>query len=382
VAQLIDKTLAHVIEAGIEAGTSPGVALLVGRRREVLYEGYFGHLAPGEPQVTARTVYDLSSLTKPLATLACSLALIADKRVDFSTPVGRFLSAFDGPGRDYRRALVTLEHLAAHASGLPARRLYYEQIGERQSVEGGRDRCGESADRRIIDMASSEDLIADPGAEVRYSDVGYIVLGALVEAIAGRSLDQEFADRIAAPLGLRDTAYRLVGARRPSDADLARVAPTDACPWRSQVVRGVVQDENAYAMGGVAGHAGLFSTARDVHAIVAEYVVAYLGGAALFDPRAVERCWAGAGSVVPGSTWALGWDTPTYGSSSAGNLVSRRAFGHLGFTGTSVWVDLERDVHVVLLTNRVHPRKENERIRDFRPLVHDAVFRACDAMGR
>jgi CubicO group peptidase (beta-lactamase class C family) len=147
------------------------------------------------------------------------------------------------------------------------------------------------------------------------------------------------------------------------------------------VLRGEVQDENAYAMGGVAGHAGLFSTACEVHRLTSAFVSSFDTDGGLF-PRALAReCFAGPGSLVGGSTWSLGWDTPTPGASSAGGLVSSRAFGHLGFTGTSVWVDLDRGVHVVLLTNRVHPDKENLGIRAMRPQVHDAVFETVDREG-
>ena len=233
----------------------------------------------------------------------------------------------------------------------------------------------------IVAMACAEPLRATPGSRLVYSDVGYIVLGALVESISGRQLNEVFYAKVGSELGLQDTAFRSVRAEATAPGDLARIAPTDRCPWRGRVVHGQVQDENAYAMGGIAGHAGLFSTARDVHAILAQFVAAYRGLDSILEPELVRECWAGPGSVVPGATWSLGWDTPTPGASSAGKRISTRAFGHLGYTGTSVWVDLERGIHVVLLTNRVHPRKDNERIREMRPAVHDAVFDACDEAG-
>jgi len=161
--------------------------------------------------------------------------------------------------------------------------------------------------------------------------------------------------------------------------DVDRIAPCGSCAWRgTDAVRGAVQDENAYAMAGVAGHAGLFSTARDVHTLVAEWVLAHAGSGRLLDPQVVRRLWRRSPSV-PGTTWALGWDTPSRPISTAGTHVSADAVGHLGFTGTSIWIDIQRGVHVILLSNRVHPDRASTGIRELRPRLHDAVF---EAVGR
>jgi len=371
------------VTTAIASGATPGAALVVGRGERVVFEGYYGFLAKGEPPVTRDTVYDLSSLTKPLATLACVLRIAAANRLSLSAPLHTILPEFTGDDRDARRGDVTLRDALAHCAGLPARKLYFDALAEIERRDGVSLVGTEEGSRWILTQALTELLVDAPGRVVTYSDVGYIVLGGWLERVTGLTLDRVFSEQIAAPLSLGVTGFMRkrsgCSARKP--VDIGHVAPTDRCAWRGRVIRGEVQDENAYAMGGVAGHAGLFSSAVEVHRLVAAFVRSFESHGGLFDHALVRQCWAGAGSVVDGSTWSLGWDTPTPGGSSAGEKVSSRAFGHLGFTGTSIWVDLDRGVHVVLLTNRVHPDKENLAIREMRPRVHDAVFETVDRDG-
>jgi CubicO group peptidase (beta-lactamase class C family) len=288
-----------------------------------------------------------------------------------------------GDGRDDRRRDITVRHALGHCTGLPARGMYFERLAEAEARERRSLVATEEGTRRILAMACEESLLDGPGRVVTYSDVGYILLGEWLARASGRPLDRLFAEQIATPLDLTDTGYMRAdgGSTAKMAPEPQRIAPTDHCPWRRRVVRGEVQDENAYAMGGVAGHAGLFSTARDVHRLTSAFVSSFDTAGGLFQRELARECFAGPGSVVSGSTWSLGWDTPTPAASSAGCLVSSRAFGHLGFTGTSVWVDLDRGVHVVLLTNRVHPDKENLGIREMRPRVHDAIFETVDREG-
>jgi len=375
----IDEEVAHALADG----AAPGAAVIVGRGERVLFEGYYGTVAPGESRVTGETVYDLSSLTKPLATLACVLRMVAAKGLSLSDPLHRLLPEIDGDGSDPRRRQITVRHALGHCSGFPARGMYFQRLADAERREGKGLVATEEGAHRIVTMACQEPLLAAPGSSVTYSDIGYLLLGQWLERASGRPLDQLFAEQIATPLGLRNTGFmRVAGgstAKRPPD--LEHIAPTDLCPWRGRVLRGEVQDENAFAMGGVAGHAGLFSTAIEVHQLVFPFVRSFESNDGLFARDLVDECFAGPGSVVEGSTWSLGWDTPTPGASSAGTHISARSFGHLGFTGTSVWIDFDRGVHVVMLTNRVHPDKENAKIRLMRPRVHDAVFEALDRRG-
>ncbi len=364
-------------------GAAPGAALLVGRGERVLFEGYYGTLAPGDAPVTSATVYDLSSLTKPLATLACLLRVVARGDASLGEPLCRLLPEVAADTGDTRRREITLRHALGHCAGFPARGKYFEALAKAERQERRSLVATEEGARRIVAMACEEPLLDAPGRVVTYSDVGYILLGEWLYRSSGRPLDRLFAEQIAVPLGLVDTGYMRAdtGSTARSSAELACIAPTDHCPWRGRRVRGEVQDENAYAMGGVAGHAGLFSTAREVHRMASAFVGSSVANDGLFHRDLMRECFAGPGSVVSRSTWSLGWDTPTPGSSSAGRLISPRSFGHLGFTGTSLWMDMERGVHVVLLTNRVYADKENPGIRQMRPLVHDTVFEAVDEEG-
>jgi CubicO group peptidase (beta-lactamase class C family) len=215
------------------------------------------------------------------------------------------------------------------------------------------------------------DLVYPPGSQSVYSDLGVILLGEILERAAGRPLEDFVRERVFEPLGMHDTLFR------PPASLAARIAPTEFDPWRGRMVRGEVHDENAFALGGAAPHAGLFGTAGDL----SRFAQMLLSGGVLDDRRIVSRetvelFTRRAG--IPGSDRALGWDTRSAEGSSAGTFFSSRSFGHTGFTGTSIWIDPERNLFVILLTNRVYPTRENNLIRQARPAVADAVVRAID----
>jgi CubicO group peptidase (beta-lactamase class C family) len=215
------------------------------------------------------------------------------------------------------------------------------------------------------------DLKYEPGTKSVYSDLGVILLGEILERVAGEPLDSFVRRRVLDPLGMKETRYL------PGPELLPRIAPTENDPWRGRVVRGEVHDENAYALGGVAPHAGLFGTAPDL----AKFAQMMLNGGVYDHQRIVSRETVERftrRADVPESSRALGWDTPS-ANSSAGELLSRRSFGHTGFTGTSMWMDPDRKLFVILLTNRVHPTRENNAIREVRRAVADAVVRALEA---
>jgi CubicO group peptidase (beta-lactamase class C family) len=269
------------------------------------------------------TVFDLASLTKALSTTTLAMRAVAE---------GQSLDAEVRPG-------MTWFHLLSHSSGLPAWKL-----------------LGASRDA-ILEAVRREPLVRPPGSASEYSDLGFILLGAALETRDGRPLDAQF-EELVRPLGL-DIGYH---------PDPRRCAPTEG------ELRGVVHDENARAMGGVAGHAGLFSTAREVSRLTGALVEALKRERGLVPQEVIGRFWAPSG--VPGSTWCLGWDRPAAIGSSAGVKWPRDGVGHLGFTGCSLWVDPPRARWVVLLTNRVYPSRANQRIKTFRPRLHDAVFDA------
>lgn len=346
---------------GIAEGAFPGAVVLAGDGGKILLHRAYGHraLAPERLPMTPDTVFDVSSLTKPLATTTAMMLLVRDGRLRLNDPACTVIPEFSGDDR----AAVTFRQLLNHTSGLPAWKPYYETANP-----AGKNRC--------LEQLHDEGLLARPGGKHLYSDLGFMLLGEAVERLSGMPLDRFCEDEIFAPMGLDSTFFVDLGrSTRDLRPGAARaIAATEDCPWRRKILCGEVHDDNAYAMGGVAGHAGLFSSAPDMHRFV-RFLGRCLDGAEPdFLPAAVVREFLEAERPLPGQTHVLGWDTPSPAGSSSGRHFSARTVGHLGFTGTSIWWDLERDLHVVFLTNRVHPSRDNPGIREFRPLVHDAVM--------
>jgi CubicO group peptidase (beta-lactamase class C family) len=257
---------------------------------------------------------------------------------------------------------ATLRQLLDHTSGLVAWRPYF-QVLKKLPAPIRRP--------RLVELLLAEPLTAAPGSRFCYSDLGYLLLGEIVAAVSGQALDRYFHKRLAGPLGIADLCFAEVSQPLPFVAE--RVAATELCPWRGQLLKGRVHDDNAWILGGVAGHAGLFGTAAAVAALLAYLVRAYHGDdAGPLSPAMLRRAWR----RDRGAPHGLGVDFPAERNSSAGSRFSFQAVGHLGFTGTSFWIDLPRQIAVVLLTNRVHPTRYHGAIQSFRPLLHDAVMAA------
>jgi CubicO group peptidase (beta-lactamase class C family) len=280
-----------------------------------------------------------------------AMILYDEGRLDLDAKVQDFLPNFQGPWKDE----VTVRELLTHSAGLEDWAPLYKE------VEGW---------DAYVEHIENMDLAYEPGTEYRYSDLGMILLGEILTRVAGQPIDVFLEERVFKPLGMRDTVYL------PDPELMERIAPTEMDPWRGRVIRGEVHDENAYAMGGIAPHAGLFSTAGDL----ARFAQMMLNGGVfenhrIFSRATVELFTRKNGSVED-STRALGWDTKSPEHSTAGEYFSPDSYGHLGFTGTSMWIDPERELFVILLTNRVHPTRENQLIREARPAVADAVVLA------
>lgn len=343
----------RVVEEAVEARAFPGAVLAVARGGALVHLRPFGRHAyePGSPRVGEDAIYDLASLTKVVATTTVAMSLCDEGRLGLEQRVADLVPGFSGGAKDR----VTVSHLLSHSSGLDWWAPLYREL-----------RSPEAYVRRVV----ASDLAYEPGSRSVYSDLGFILLGEVVERAGGEPLRSLVDRRVLRPLGMAETTYL------PGPTLLPRIPPTEQDPWRGRLLRGEVHDENAHAMGGVAPHAGLFGTAEDlVRLAVALLAGGRLGDGCLARAETVERFTRRAG--VPGSTRALGWDTPGE-ASSAGELMSPRSFGHTGFTGTSLWADPERGLAVVLLTNRVHPSRENQAIRRVRPAVADAVVRALE----
>lgn len=359
----------------VEKGVFPGAVLLVNKGGQVLYCRAFGFRSfkSDRSPMNEGTVFDLASLTKPLATTAAFMLMAKEKRVRLDDRVTRFLPNFGVYGKNP----ITFRQLLAHCSGLPAWRPYYKEIA-RQEQKGKVNFLGSRSAREFVyNQVQREKLEASPGQKAIYSDLGFILLGEIIEEVSGAGLDQYCQEKIFRPLGLSHTFFvNLETVRRRNLESVKEMfAPTEFCPWRKRVLCGEVHDDNAYAMGGVAGHAGLFASIQDVDRLVTTLVECYQGKSTFLPASLVREFWTREGTASE-STWAFGWDTPSEAGASSGSHFSPQSVGHLGFTGTSVWIDLEKGAHVILLSNRVHLRRNNNKIHAFRPLIHDLVMEA------
>ena len=344
----------QVLQHHVHTRTTPGAVGLVLRRAGIVTCWAVGHYTyqPNATPVQINTLYDLASVTKVIATTTLCM-LFADKdRLNLDAPVQYYVPTFTGKNKNR----VTIRHLLAHCSGLPAHVHLYEN-----------QRAAHDIDIRdaMFNAACQHPLIYEPGTDTVYSDLGFLTLGKILETIGGHRLDHLVKQHIFEPLKMNDTRYC------PPPHLKHRIAPTEnGSDLRDHLVHGEVHDENAAAMGGIASHAGLFSTAHDL----AKCLRAWLG-AGIFPKRSIPQFTTRA-NLAPNSTWALGWDTVSPGKSSSGSHFSEQSFGSLGFTGTSVWADPIRDLGVILLTNRVHPTRENNQIAHLRPEFHDAISEA------
>jgi CubicO group peptidase (beta-lactamase class C family) len=339
----------RVIERGIKAGGYPGASLVVGRKGAAVWQRGYGRLGWTEesgPVVAERTIYDLASLTKVIGTTTAVMILFDEGKIDLDAPVNKYIPEFTGGEKD----LVTVRMLLEHRSGLPAGRDLWRIA-----------HTPEEARAAVI----STNLFAHPGQYYEYSDLGADMLAFAVEAISGVTLDVFLKERVFTPLGMTDTQFR-------PDASLrGRIAPTEITPPRGYPLRGEVHDENAYALGGVAGHAGLFSTVSDL-SIFAQMM---LNGGSYNGVRIVSDSTVNLFTKRAAGTRALGWDTCA-GSYGCGQYMGAEAYGHTGFTGTSLWIDPEREMFVILLTNRVHAakaRRPAKVISDVRADLADAA---------
>lgn len=345
----LPSQLDAILREAIREEATPGAALAVGRKGILVHVEGYGRVdwEEGAPGVTDSTLYDLASLTKVIATTTAAMLLEERGQLDLDRRVVDYIPAFRGPENE----AVTVDMLLTHRSGMTTRMLYREARGRTEYLE----------------LIRSYPLEAPPGTLTRYSDWNMITMQLVIEAVAGMPLDQFLAEHVYEPLGMHDTGFA------PDIAMRTRVAPTELQEWRGGQVHGEVHDENAWALGGVAGHAGLFSSARDL-AVFAQMMLngGEYGGVRILKPSTVAR-WTARQRRE--SSRALGWDTPSP-NSSAGRHFSPRSFGHTGFTGTSIWIDPERNLFLVLLTNRVNPTRDNQKIVPLRRAVADAVQEA------
>jgi serine-type D-Ala-D-Ala carboxypeptidase len=341
-------TATALVRSGIDAGAFPAATLEVGRVDGVIWQHADGTLtrAPDASITTSDTIFDLASLTKVIATATLMMRAVDNRQLDLDAPVSRHFAAWLGQDRES----VTLRDLLSHSSGLTAYLPFY------------RDHTGRADFERTICTLPLEYA---PRSKSIYSDLGFILLGFLLDDVGGRAgaFATQFSE-IATSVTDEPLAFN------PPREWRVRTAPTEVDTWRGRLLTGEVHDENAWALGGVAGHAGLFGTAAAVGAFARAALRTIAGDAVLASAATMREFITRVG--VPGSSRALAWDTmlPT---SSCGGRLSPTSIGHTGFTGTSLWIDWQRDLYIVLLTNRVNPTRENTALRQLRPQIHDAI---------
>ena len=366
----------RAMDEAVERRVFPGAVLLVREATRVFYLRAFGHrsLLPDVTPMREDTIFDVSSLTKAFATSVAMMLIVKEGKIRIDDRVTRFFHNFGVHGKIH----VTFRHLLSHSSGLPAWRAYFKEIIETERTEGRINFLGSPAAKAFVyQRIHRERPETEPGTRALYSDLGFMLIGAAIEEVSGMGLDRFCHERIFRPMGLRSTAFVDLATLRAKRLEPVTdmIAPTEHCHWRKKILCGEVHDDNAYAMGGVAGHAGLFSNAKDLDAILCRLKDCYRNVGQIIPQRVLREFWKRDGSIQD-STWCLGWDSPSASGSSSGSYFSPHSVGHLGFTGTSVWLDLERDRHVILLSNRIHPDRNTDAIRAFRPVIHDLIAQA------
>jgi CubicO group peptidase (beta-lactamase class C family) len=392
------RLIEEVLQKAFGDGVFPGAVALVAQRGKVLFFEHVGDrsLVPMRAPMKSDTIFDLASLTKIFATAPAVMKLVDQGRIALEDPVAKLIRSVNlGEKKD-----LTLRLLLTHSAGLIDWKPFYERLREQPLKER----------RRLLrEWIIEEPFAYEPAKGSLYSDLGFMLLEWVIEERTGETLPEFVEEHFYGPLGLKRTMFVPIdGKKNPprppftkggsgnemeGEGDLLdsrfrgndmqtrdyakeEFAATEACPWRKRVLQGEVHDDNAWTLGGYSGHAGLFSTAEDIYLIANMLREHYLGERKDFFKPATVREFFRRQDIVKGSDWALGWDTRALEGSSAGRSFSRDSVGHTGFTGTSIWMDLQKDVIAVLLSNRVHPKRDNDKIKQFRPVFHDAVMEA------
>ena len=350
----------------VAEGIFPGAALLVASMGDILFRDFFGSatLLPQPERITEESLFDIASLTKPVVTASLALLAIAlpERGLSMNGTLAKYLPGFDENVYGEEKKRITIRHLLKHTSGLPSWKPYFQEIArEHPEVVGHR-----KSQPYYLSKILHESLETPVAYQKIYSDLGYILLGMILEHLWEAPLDQVFKEKISIPLGMNHTFFVPSGSSLPFPR--SQFVATENSEWRQKLLRGEVHDDNAYTLGGVAGHAGLFSTVDDLHRFLIAFERGYREQSSIF-LRDMVDLFVGEKTKVK-----LGWDIPSLENSQAGKYFSRNTIGHLGYTGCSFWADLDNDYHVILLTNRVHPTSQNEAIKTFRPLIHDVIY--------
>lgn len=353
------KKIEEAFKQALNDKLFPGASVLVGNSKKIFYKECFGNaeIIPVMRKVYQKTWFDVASLTKALATTTLAMLFYQEGKLKLEDPISKYFTRW----KKETYAYVTIKHLLQHTSGLPSYEAYYESLFpiyfEDQNLEEVR--------KILLSKILSARLEWEPGKVKLYSDLGFILLGFILEKIGGAPLDELFAKKVAKPLGL-DQSFFIRLSKKSKKILRTDYASTRKCILRRKVLAAEVDDEHAWLLDGVAGHAGLFSTLKDLTTYCQEILQVDAGKSEWMSQKTFRTF------VNPRPS--LGWDNPAAEFSQAGDFFSKDSIGHLGFTGTSIWIDLHRAFFVVLLTNRVHPIAHHEGIKSFRPLIHNLLI--------
>lgn len=362
------------MKTALQDGVFPSASLLVAKDTEVVFKNTYG-------DCSEKTIFDVASLTKPVITTTLAMIAVKEGLLNLEDSLVKFF-----PNADQLKDVKVFQ-LLNHSSGLPGWKPFYKEVSHE-------DVASIAGRKLIIDAVLREPLEYKTGSKSIYSDLGFILLDVILESIFAEPLISIANELITKPLGMKNSFYRLVKktpwsgenflpAYEVEERDFSGLdfAPTQDCPWRGEVIQGLVDDQNCYAMGGVSGHAGLFSTTDDLHLFVTELIRSNHGIGDFLQQETVRE-FINYNANTPAhlkclkrknNTFALGWDHPKEENSQAGNSFSKHSIGHLAYTGCSIWINLEKNFWVILLTNRVHPATTNEKIKTFRPTLHDQI---------
>ncbi|MBW1850629.1 MAG: serine hydrolase [Deltaproteobacteria bacterium] len=358
-----------LLAKGVNNGVFPGAVLIAANGGKLISFQAVGKrsLFFRSGSMKEDTIFDLASLTKPLATTLALMKCVDDGKIDLDQPLESLLVETIPEDKKSLTPRLIMSHCAGFSDWEP----FYLKLVDYQL---------EKRKGLLRKWIMETPLVYKPGTETIYSDLGFMILEWIIEQCT-RSPLPVFLDRnFFFPLSMKRTYF--YDCVFPVRFEEDQFAATEECPWRKKLSLGFVHDENAYALGGYSGHAGLFGTAEEVYIITDLLRSHFLGERQDYLRPETVRAFFTLQNIVKGSTWALGWDTPSPGKSSSGKHFSVNSVGHLGYTGTSVWMDLEKNVIVILLTNRIHPTRKNEKIRAFRPVLHDMIMEEVFFDGR
>jgi CubicO group peptidase (beta-lactamase class C family) len=372
--------VSRILTTATADGAFGGAVLVVGKKGKVLYSECVGvrssTLDKEHPPLptSLQCVFDIGALTGSIATTTLLMKLVEIGKLRLEDRIAQYIQGFGVFGK----SLVTVGEVLCHISGLPHWHPYYEELikenaGARMGIltsRGARD--------YIVNAINRSQLKNPPGTKQGYSDLGFLLLGNLVEVLTALPLDRALSKFITTPLGLSSTSFidlQMVK-RRGLSANTDVVVPTEECPWRKRLLWGEVHDDNAWAMGGVAGHSGVFSSAPDLHILATTLIESYHGRSPFLNASVVKRFWRGP-EDLENSVWRYGWEAPSKENGLAEVGFSPAAVGQHGFTGCSLWIDPQKELDIVLLTNRVHPTRTNKRLQAIRPELFGAILQAA-----